>query len=456
MDLACLTVGSVIGVMLRFGHEEMTEYVFNHLEGWILLFGGVILANYLAGSYRLQYTFSRFNLVVTWLFSLAFALLILSITSYAWFMILLGRGVLVLSLASYSVIALFLKLLIYRNLFRSEAFACRTAILGVGGKARESMRLLENPFILPAHKVVACIRLLESGEEAPGRGPVFDRTVVVDASKEQLEAVVRSLDVNLIVMALEDRELEARVYPQLRRLRFQGTEVMSRLVLAETYSGRTPLDLIDEEFLMQASMESQLPMVWRVKRLFDLLLSLAGCLLFLPVLVVIALAMKLAAPRAPVFYRQLRTGRFGSTFQIYKIRTMRPGAEMETGPVWAEKDDPRITRIGRILRRFRIDEAPQFLNILKGNMSLVGPRPERPEIAAELSASIPYYAERENVMPGLTGWAQIRYPYGNSVDDAKRKLEYDLYYIKHVSLSLDLQVLLSTLRIVLLGKEHTV
>ena len=454
MDLACLLVGGVVGVMLRFGHEEMTEYVFNHLEGWLLLFGGVLLANYLAGSYRLQYTFSRFNLVVTWMFSLTFALLILSVTSYAWFIHMLGRGVLFFSLACYSVLSLFLKLLVYQSLFRSEALACRTVVLGTGSKAVESIQLLENRYVLPAHKVVACIRVSGGQEEtASPRPSVLEGSVIVDSTPADLEDVIRSLDVNLIVIAFEDHRDESTLYPQLRRLRFHGVEVLSRLALAETYSGRTPLDLMDEEFLMQASMESQLPMVWRVKRLFDICFSALASVLLAPLLLAVSLLLKVASPRSPVFYSQIRTGRFGKPFRIYKIRTMRHGAEKKTGPVWAHPDDPRITAVGRILRRFRVDEIPQFLNILRGEMSLVGPRPERPEITAKLTEEIPYYAERENVMPGITGWAQIRYPYGRTVEDARHKLEYDLYYIKHHSPSLDLQIILSTLRIVLLGGD---
>jgi lipopolysaccharide/colanic/teichoic acid biosynthesis glycosyltransferase len=135
---------------------------------------------------------------------------------------------------------------------------------------------------------------------------------------------------------------------------------------------------------------------------------------------------------------------------------MRPDAELDSGAVWASANDLRITRLGRFLRRFRLDELPQLVNVLNGEMSLVGPRPERPEIIAELERRIPCYNERENITPGLTGWAQIRYPYGYTVEDAARKLEYDLYYMKHLSLALDLQIILSTLRIVMLGKERNI
>ena len=456
MDLACLVVGAFLGISLRLGPEEISQYVFNHLEGWLLLFAGILLANYLAGSYRLQYTFSRFNLVVTWIFSLIFALLILSITSYAWILLVLGRGVLVLTLIFYSVLSLSLKLLLYRYLFRSEVFLCRTVIIGAGELAGTLRRIVESDYVLPAHKIVAHVRVSEANEAPEDADSVIDGVAVLNCRHENLEALIRSLGVSLIVVGLDDQERASPLYPQLKRLRFEGIEVLSPLSVFEIYRGMTPLELVNEEILMQASLESNLPMVWRMKRLFDISVSILALILFFPVAIVIAAALKVSSPRDPVFYTQVRVGQFGRTFRIYKFRTMRHGAEKETGPVWASSRDARITLLGRGLRRFRLDEIPQFLNILRGEMSLVGPRPERPEIIEELEEKIPHYSERENITPGLTGWAQIRYPYGSSIEDARRKLEYDLYYMKHLSLSLDLQIVLSTLRIVMLGKERSV
>ena len=453
IDLACLLLGSVGAIMLRFGPADVSEYVFGHLDGWMLFYGSVLLANYLAGSYRLQYTFSRFNLVVTWLFSLVFAALILSLTSYAWFMVILGRGVLAFAVLVYSVVSLGLKTVVYRMLFRRDAFTCRTAILGTGARAMKLRQLIEGEHVLPAHKVVACVDVAEPVEGGASTR-VQDGTAVIRCSLNTLEDVVRSLGVHLIVIAFEDMRQTQRLYPQLRRLRFEGTEVLTPLSVVEIYSGRSPLDQLTEEFLMQASMESALPMYSRTKRLFDIAISVVACVLLCPVVALLLLAIKLSDPRARAFYTQRRVGQFGKIFHIIKFRTMVPEAENGTGAVWASAGDPRITRLGRLLRRFRIDEIPQFINILRGEMSLVGPRPERPELAQGLAEQIPFYDERENIMPGLTGWAQVRYPYGSTVEDAARKLEYDLYYMKHMSLSLDLQIVLSTLRIVLFGKER--
>jgi len=162
----------------------------------------------------------------------------------------------------------------------------------------------------------------------------------------------------------------------------------------------------------------------------------------------------LTSLRSPVFYSQERVGRFGRIFRIYKFRTMVPLAEGERGAVWSPRGDPRVTLVGSFLRRYRLDELPQLFNVLKADMSLVGPRPERPELVEKLEKEIPYYRERENLLPGLTGWAQIRYPYGATVDDARAKLEYDLYYLQNLSVALDLRIILHTLRIVIFGMER--
>lgn len=455
MDMACLAMGSTVAVLLRFGPDEMRRYVFGHLDGWLLFFGSVLLANYLNGSYRIQNTFSRFNLVVTWFFSLVFALFILSVTTYAWFRIVLGRGVLVLSIALYSTLSLSLKLLVYRTLFHSEVFLCRTAILGAGRRAAELRRAVENEFVMPVHKVVACIRTGNAEAPTPNSALV-DGVIVLDAPFAQLEEVIRSLDCDLLLVGLNDFERAREFYPLLKRLRYHGIEVLTPLQVAEIYTGRIPLDMLSEEFLLQTTLESGLPVIQRVKRLFDILVSFTALVLLWPLMLLIAAVIKAAEPRSPVLYTQTRLGRFNEPFRIVKFRTMRAQAEDETGPVWSANADERITPAGRCLRRFRLDELPQLFNILRGEMSVVGPRPERPELAARLEAAVPFYAERVNVMPGLTGWAQIHYPYGNSVEDAARKLEYDLYYIRHLSIALDLQIILSTLRIVVLGMEREI
>jgi exopolysaccharide biosynthesis polyprenyl glycosylphosphotransferase len=459
MDLLCLVLGSVAGVTLRLGREEIGGYVLNHLDGWLVFVAGVMLANYLAGSYRLQHVFSRFDIIVTWIFSLTFALLVLSITSYAWFRLLLGRGVLFMAVASYSAFSLLLRMAIFRSVFRSELFLCRTAILGTRQRARRAAEIVGGSHVMPLHRVVAYIEVVGDGDNRTAgevsRVNLIDGVAVLRVDRAAVEDVVRSLNVGLIVVAPEDSTEIAQVHSQLRRLRFEGVEVLSIASLEEIYNGKIPLDTLTEDSLMQLVWESGMPIIHGFKRVLDVVASLIFGVLILPVALLAAFLIKASAPRSGVFYSQLRVGHFGRIFRIYKFRTMREDAESETGPVWASADDPRITVLGKVLRRLRLDEIPQLLNVLKGDMSLVGPRPERPEISEGLINRIPYFSERQNVLPGLSGWAQIRHPYGSSVDDARRKLEYDLYYIKHLSLRLDIQIILSTLRIVIFGNKRS-
>lgn len=452
-DMACLLAGGLIGAYTRFGTEEIASYVVGHLDGFVIFCGSVIMANYLAGNYRIQSTFSRFNMVVSWLFSLLFAMLILSITSYAWFSILIGRGVLFLSIGWYSLLIFLFRQILYKRIFRSSMFVCRVAAICDAGSIGKFRSIIENDWTVPAHRLVACIDIagVGSSQEMP---LIVSGVPVIKVKLDNFEDVVRGLDVSLIILAEEKEEQSRLLWPRLRRLRFEGFEVMNELGLCETYAGRTPLQLLTEESMMEATMESSLPMVGRFKRLLDIVIGGLFLLLFSPLMLLIWIIVKLSDISAPAIYRQVRVGRFGRLFHIIKFRTMVPDAEAELGAVWAEKNDPRITRLGRFLRKTRLDELPQFVNILLGHMSLVGPRPERPEIVRQLEEQIPFYSERANVVPGLTGWAQIRYPYGSTVEDTKRKLEFDFYYIKHMSLSLDIQIILSTLRIIVLGKER--
>jgi exopolysaccharide biosynthesis polyprenyl glycosylphosphotransferase len=214
---------------------------------------------------------------------------------------------------------------------------------------------------------------------------------------------------------------------------------------------QVPVEKIRGEWFLQADLELSHPAYLVAKRGTDILISLIGLVTFSPLFILAALAIKLES-RGPVFYSQTRCGLHNRPFRIWKLRSMRIDAESD-GPQWASAKDKRVTFVGRILRKTRLDEAPQFWNILRGEMSLVGPRPERPEFVAKLASEIPYYEQRHLVKPGLTGWAQINYPYGATTEDALCKLRYDLYYIKHASVALDLQIALRTIGVAMKGSR---
>lgn len=235
----------------------------------------------------------------------------------------------------------------------------------------------------------------------------------------------------------------------LRQWRYEGIEIVSLADLCEEVFHAVPLDLVSENWLFRASSQSGLAYVKKFKRLFDIVAALAFMILLSPFLIIGLLLVKFGSP-GPVIFRQVRLGRLGRPFEVLKLRTMAADAE-SGGPQWCKENDPRVFGAGKWLRKFRIDEIPQLINVLRGEMSFVGPRPERPEFCEELEEKIPHFRERLMIQPGITGWAQVQYPYGSTVQDAWRKLEFDLYYMKHMSLLLDFFVMLETVRTVLGG-----
>jgi len=245
--------------------------------------------------------------------------------------------------------------------------------------------------------------------------------------------------------AVHDQALRDRV----STLRYSGVPVVSLLSWCEELLQAAPLHLVTPEWLLSASGSPQMQYLQKLKRLSDVAASVLVLLALGPVMLLGMLAVRLTS-RGPVIYRQRRSGQRGQVFELLKLRTMGVDAERH-GAVWSSTNDPRVTPVGRLLRKYRIDEIPQVINVLRGDMSFVGPRPERPEFVAQLAAQIPYFQERQMIRPGITGWAQVNYPYGASVEDAQRKLEYDLYYLKNMGLVLDMFILLDTVRTVVCG-----
>ena len=228
---------------------------------------------------------------------------------------------------------------------------------------------------------------------------------------------------------------------------------MDLLEFLERESGKIRVDLVNPDWLIFSPGFKVTKIKRIVKRFVDILVGMTVLLLTWPILILVTLAIQLEDGfRQPVFYRQLRVGYNGEHFKIFKFRSMKIDAESDGQAVWASLDDSRVTRIGRLIRKARIDELPQIFNILRGQMSAVGPRPERPSFVAMLSESIPYYDERHTVKPGVTGWAQLNYSYGSSIQDAIEKLQYDLYYVKNQNLILDLAIIIQTVEVILWGK----
>lgn len=240
------------------------------------------------------------------------------------------------------------------------------------------------------------------------------------------------------------------IHQQLLECLDRGIPVISYAEFLERHYQLVPVDEIDSRWFLNAAMEGLHPHYRVAKRLIDILVGLFGLMLTAPFVLLAAILIK-AGSRGPVFYAQTRVGIHNRPFRIFKLRTMCQNAETNGEAKWASKGDSRVTWIGKILRKTRLDEVPQFWNILKGDMAFIGPRPERPEFTRELAEEIPFYEKRHMVKPGLTGWAQINYPYGASVEDARNKLKYDLFYVKRASLELDLHIIIRTIGAVMKG-----
>jgi sugar transferase (PEP-CTERM system associated) len=267
---------------------------------------------------------------------------------------------------------------------------------------------------------------------------------------EDIPAIVRARSVDRVVVSLADARGKLPM-DKLLEMKLDGVRFDYLPSVYEEYTGKIAIENLRPSWLIFSSGFRKTRRLLGLKRAVDIVGAIVGLLLAGPIILLTALLVKLTSP-GPAFFSQPRVGRDGRVFTVHKLRSMRADAERDTGPVWARQGDPRVTRIGAIMRRTRIDELPQFWNILAGHMSLVGPRPERPEFVRSLKEQIPFYGQRHVVKPGLTGWAQVRYTYGATVEDAIEKLQYDLFYIKNMSVALDLFILFETVKTVLLRR----
>lgn len=333
---------------------------------------------------------------------------------------------------------LFAARLAFGQALGGEAFKRRILVLGAGPRAARLEALARGE---GAGFAIAGYVGMNDGPQA------VPNAVNRDHIASLTSHVVR-LRVTEVVLALEERR-NALPLADLLRIKTTGVHVNEFSSFLERETGRVDLDTLNPSWLIFSDgFSSGRRLSAAGKRLFDIIVSGAILLVLWPLILVAAIAVKLES-RGPVLFRQRRVGLYGENFEILKLRSMREDAEVGGKAVWAQKDDPRVTRVGSVIRKLRIDELPQAWTVLTGKMSLVGPRPERPQFVADLEARLPYYAERHVVKPGITGWAQINFPYGASVEDARQKLEYDLYYAKNYTPFLDLLILLQTVRVVL-------
>ncbi|WP_305095897.1 TIGR03013 family XrtA/PEP-CTERM system glycosyltransferase [Croceibacterium aestuarii] len=332
---------------------------------------------------------------------------------------------------------LFANRVVVGGLLGANAFRRRVLVLGAGPRALRLRALSERPG--SGFAIVGYVSM--------GGGHLAFEGAIPRAAIPDLSHHVQALGATEVVLAIEERR-NALPLKDLLRVKTAGVHVNDFSSFMERETGRVDLDTLNPSWLIFSDGFSSGRMISSfAKRVFDILASGLLLLLTFPFIGLFAILVKLDSA-GPAFFRQQRVGLYGEPFSVIKLRSMRSDAEKD-GAKWAAKDDPRITRLGRFIRKVRIDELPQTWSVLKGHMSFVGPRPEVPQFVADLEEKLPFYAERHMVKPGITGWAQINYPYGASVEDARAKLEYDLYYAKNYTPFLDILILLQTLRVIL-------
>jgi exopolysaccharide biosynthesis polyprenyl glycosylphosphotransferase len=342
--------------------------------------------------------------------------------------------------------------MVYARVLVQPAFRRQALILGMGESAPSLIEALQqggeaenaNPFRGTGYRIIG---LVTDGAADPG---VRLGDLLLLGHTRHLVSLARRHGADEIVVALDENAISTETHQVLLDCRELGLQVSTLAEVYEKLAGRLQVDYARHDLrLILSPPDSPAARLYAgLKRLLDLSLALCGQFSLGLTLPWVALGNALFSP-GPLFYRQQRVGQGGRPFALIKFRTMIPDAEKTTGAVWCDDDDPRVTPVGRLLRKTRLDELPQFLNVLKGEMSIVGPRPERPHFVGQLSRALPLYRARHAVKPGITGWAQVRYGYGSSVEDGRIKLEYDLFYVKHASLFMDLLILLHTVRVVL-------
>ena len=353
------------------------------------------------------------------------------------------RGALLLTIA-LAFAGSFIVRVVFDTFVDEEIFKRRVLVYGAGKRAGSIARLRRRS----DRRGFTVLGYIPAEGDEPSMVPEAMR---LSSSKSLLELCVEH-EADEIVVAMDDRR---RQFPmdQLLECRLEGVEIVDLVTFLERETGKLRLDVLNPSWMIFSDGFRQGRFHTTLERTFDIVASMLLLTLTFPVMVLTALAIKVTeGPRASVFYRQVRVGQYGRPFRLLKFRSMREDAERDGKPQWAQKNDNRVTKVGAFIRLTRIDELPQILNVLRGEMSFVGPRPERPEFVEQLNERIPYYRERHSIKPGITGWAQLCYPYGSSEQDATEKLQYDLFYVKNHTLLFYLAILVQTVEVIIWRK----
>ncbi len=434
-------------VCLRLGWRDGLEYLAAHHLTVAASWGIFLLALGSAGLFDSERLEGLGRTLVAASVAVLGGMLLATVLLWATSSWHVARGIL-LVFAILALLAVLAMRLLHRLLGRLGFLTSRCLVIGTNGEARRAIDLIHRH----PHAGLRVVGLVHCGKEQGIVGTLIQNYTVL-GTDDTLGRLVELHRVDKLIVAAPN-EVATALLRRLRSFRYRGVALADYVSLHEELKQEISVGHINDEWLLAASMNNSRPHIRGFKRALDLVASVGALVLTAPITAVVALLIKLDSP-GPALYRQERLGRDGVPFTILKFRTMAADAESRTGPVWAKQDDSRITRAGRWLRKFRIDEVPQLVNVLRGEMSLIGPRPEREHFVKQLTEQIPFYAERFMVHPGITGWAQVMQSYAASVEESRRKLQADLYYIKHMSLLTDMYIILKTVQIVLFGRERS-
>ena len=446
-DAGVVVLSILLAAFIRLAPHQIDWFVYvtQHRFAFSLASALFLLVMYASGMYEPVSLKRKSPAWFLPLVSSVVALTLLILVFFAWPDFQVGRGVLLLS-GLFVCAGTWGMRLVYR-MAAGMGFLSRNAlVVGEPREARDVVHLIRRGDDT-GYRVYGVV----THDIAPYG--IFVEGVPILGQIGHLREFVEAYEIETVIVATP-LSIEPMLLQQLRPLRYAGIELMDYTWLYEELAQEIPLDHIDDEWLMHAAMNSSVIHIRKIKRIMDVAVAILGLLLSAPFALIAAITIRLDSP-GPILYRQRRSGMDGEPYTLLKFRTMKQDAEAGSGAVWAGKVDHRVTRVGAFLRKWRVDEIPQLLNVLKGEMSLVGPRPERPEFVETLAENIPFYRERLMVPPGITGWAQVKYPYAASMDASRRKLQFDLYYIKHMRFLLDVQILLRTFRTILIGLRHS-
>jgi sugar transferase (PEP-CTERM system associated) len=443
-ETALIVGGVFLATWARLGDQAfLTFYIENGFAKAFVIAGVCQLCLHYADLYDLRSITDRRDLFIRIVQALGAASFVLA-ALYFWFPdLMIGRGVFMI--AAVLVITLVAG---WRLAFEwiSRQIAPQERLLIVG--TNQAALGLSRELFERRHELGVEIVGFVDPDPARVGAPVLNPGVI--GTVEDIPAIVRARAVDRVVVSLADARGKLPM-EKLLEMKLDGVSFDHLASVYEEYTGKIAVETLRPSWLIFSSGFRKTTALAASKRLVDAAAALVGLAIGLPLMALVALVLRLTS-RGPVLYHQQRVGQHGRVFTVHKFRSMRPDAEAETGAVWSAPNDARVTPVGRFLRRTRLDELPQLWNVLKGDMSLVGPRPERPEFVRQLTTAIPFYGQRHVVRPGLTGWAQVRYTYGASVEDALEKLQYDLFYIKNMSLALDLFTMVATIKTVLLQR----